>query len=165
MNALVFRAPHKKRYFLAGAGALAALALALSTGMRAGPMLPKEVSFAWSVTTGLALLACVLSQWLLFAARLTGRNKDAIRHYRHHRTIGVAALVLFVLHAASMGYAALSVMVAAFLTVSITGIFNPEVVLFGRPWMKPVWSFLHIGLAGLILPLALLHVWAALAFK
>lgn len=164
-NAFVLRSPHRKRYFAIGAAALVVLAMGLAAGFSARLALPKPASFAWSVSTGLILLGCILYQWLLFFARLTRRAADVRRHWQSHRYVGAAAVVLFVLHAGAIGYAMISVLALSFLVVAVTGLFNTEVLILRKPWMRQAWEIGHVGVSGILMPLIGLHVWAALAFK
>lgn len=164
-EAFLLRAPQKKRYFVVGSAALAMLVAGILAGFSLRHALPKSAGFAWSVSTGLILLACVCYQWMLFFARLTNRTADARRHWNRHRHVGVAAIGLFLLHAGALGYAVVSAMAAAFLVVAVTGLWNTEVVILRKPWLRKAWEIGHVGVSGLLMPLIALHVWAALAFK
>lgn len=163
MNALV-SSLLRKRYFWIGVLGLALLAIAMLMGLRAQQLLPKSASFALSAATGSALVGCIIYQWALFFTRLAGDHHAARHHYRNHRYVGTAAVYLFVLHAGGIGYALLTVLPVLFLVISITGLFNSEVISL-PPRVKRFWGYLHIGLSGLLLPLIAFHVWAALAFK
>ena len=69
------------------------------------------------------------------------------------------------LHAGAIGYAMVSAMALGFLVVALTGLWNPEVVILRKPWLRKAWEIGHIGVSGVLMPLIALHVWAALAFK
>lgn len=161
----MLRAPQKKSYFRLGMIALFALAICLALGFSLRHALPKSAGFAWSVVTGLILLGCILYQWMLFFARLNGRAAEARKHWSAHRWVGTAAIALFVLHAGAVGYAMVSVMAIGFLIVAFTGLWNTEVLILRKPWLRKAWEVGHIGISGLLMPLIALHVWAALAFK
>ena len=150
-------------YFWTGIAGLCLLAYVMLTGhpLKATP---KSFAFAFSVVTGTALAACIMYQWALLIARLSGQHQAARRHYRNHRYVGTAALYLFLVHAGGLGYALLTVLPMLFLVVSITGLFNAEVISM-PPALRRWWGYLHVGLSGLLLPLIALHAWAALAFK
>jgi hypothetical protein len=155
----------RKIYVFAAAAALALLSLGLLAGVRAQAVMSKPASFWWSVTTGAVLLGCVVYQWTLLLARMGGHMTGARRRYQRHRPVGAAGICLFALHAGGVGYAFVTVLAVVFLIVSVTGVLNTEVLPLNRPWLKRCWSYLHIGLSGLLFPLLVLHVWAALAFK
>lgn len=164
-DAVILRAPQRKRYFVVGMAALALIAAGIAAGFSLRHALPKPASFGWSVTTGLILLGCILYQWMLFFARLAGRTAEARKHWTRHRYVGVAAIALFLLHAGAVGYAMISAMAIGFLIVALTGLWNPEVAILRKPWLRKAWEIGHIGVSGVLMPLIGLHVWAALAFK
>ncbi len=164
-SAVTLRAPLSKRYLVVGLAGFAVLLAALLAGQSLRLWLPKAAAFPFSVTSGLILLGCILYQWALFFARLTGRTADARRHWSLHRFVGTAAILLFVVHAGALGYAMVSGMALAFLIVALTGLWNPEVAILKKPWLRKAWEIGHVGLSGLLMPLIALHVWAALAFK
>lgn len=164
-DAFHFRDPRKRPYFLVGVVAFLGLLIGYVVGFRLHAVLPAQASFAYSVVTGLTLLGCILYQWSLFFARLTRQAAASRHHYKTHRYVGAAAIVLFAFHAGGFGYALVTVMALAFAIVAVTGLFNKEVLLLRRPWLRTGWDFAHIGLSGILLPLIALHIWAALAFK
>ena len=163
--AVTLRAPTAKSYFRIGMWTLALLAACILLGFSLRHVFPKSASFAWSVASGLILLGCILYQWMLFFARLQGRAAEARRHWSLHRYVGTAAILLFVLHAGALGYAMLSVLAVGFLIVAVTGLWNTEVAILRKAWLRRAWEIGHIGVSGLLMPLIALHVWAALAFK
>lgn len=164
-SAFLPRSPLRKHYVLVGAGAFAMLLVFYATGFKIRATLPPLASFWWSVVTGLVLLGCILYQWMLFFARLTRRYADGRRHWRTHRYVGAAAIVLFVIHAGAFGYALVTVVALLFVIVAATGLFNAEVLILRKPWLRACWEIGHVGLSGLLMPLIALHIWAALAFK
>jgi hypothetical protein len=162
ISVLPFR--RMRLYFLMGLLGVALLAYLLHTGQTARAAAPKHLAFAFSVVTGTALAVCVAYQCALLFARLAGYHRSARLHYRNHRYVGTAALYLFILHAGGIGYALLTILPLLFLAVSVTGLFNSEIIVM-RPGLRRAWGYMHVGLSGLLLPLIALHAWAALAFK
>lgn len=155
----------RRQYFWIGTAALCLLTLGSMMGLRLQTPMPKAMSFWWSVVTGTALLGCVVYQWALLLARLSGHKRRAAQRYRRHRQVGTAAICLFLLHAGGIGYALLTVMASAFLLVSVTGLLNSEVSIPSKSRLKQGWNYLHVAVSGLLLPLIAFHIWAALAFK
>lgn len=164
-DAFALRDPHKRAYFLIGAIAFLGLLVGYAIGFKVHAALPPRASFTYSVVTGLVLLGCILYQWMLFFARLTRQVEKSRLHYKLHRWVGTAAVVIFALHAGAFGYALVTVLAVAFAVIAVTGLFNKEVLLLRRPWLRTAWEVGHVGLSGIVLPLIALHVWAVLAFK
>jgi hypothetical protein len=154
----------QRLYFWTGLLGLCLLAYVMHTGLTVRAGAPKYLAFAFSVVTGTALAACIAYQCALLFARLAGYHRSARLHYRNHRYVGTASLYLFILHAGGIGYALLTILPLLFLTISVTGLFNSEIIVM-PPGLRRAWGYMHVGLSGLLLPLIALHAWAALAFK
>lgn len=155
----------RKSYFLLGAPLLLMMIPALWFGLRGTVMPSVHGTTLWQIATGTVLLTAFGYQWLLFAARWRkDANLTRVR-YKWHKYVGVAMTLLFLAHAASFGYALTSMLALCFIANAVAGLLNPEVLQFQHKLARTVWLVLHVGLSAAMVPLVLLHVWAALAFK
>ena len=113
----------------------------------------------------MALAGLFCFQFGLFFAR---RSKDGARVRKHcklHKRLGIASLALFLLHAGTLGYGVMGAVSAGFLIVAVTGLFNAEVLLLVPNRLRWARVFVHYAVSAAVVPLIVLHVWAALSFK
>lgn len=127
--------------------------------------LPQDIVFAYGLASGAALAASLLWQWRLYFARQSRNGRRLQREYRQHRWFGLVPMALLVGHMGQPGATLLSVMICLLLLSSVTGLFNNEVIRQKSSLARRVWLIVHVGTAGFILPLVLLHIWAVLAFR
>ena len=121
--------------------------------------------FTWQVTSGVILFAIMLFQWALFYYKIV-KNMGAVRtHTMLHRYAGIGAVLIFAVHTVSAGYAWSLLLFVAFLGVAVTGLLNRGIVRFNRNSMHKLWLWVHISLAGVLMPLSILHMYVALAFE
>lgn len=149
---------------VAVAAALAALLLGIG-GRRLVAPVSRDGLFAYALVTGFALLIAILWQWRLHFARRARDGRRIRREYNRHRWLGLLPVLLLVLHIGGPNASLMSIMSYALLASCLIGLFNQEVVRLRPGWARTVWLATHIGLAGVIVPLILLHLWASLAFR
>lgn len=159
MTALVLKI-RKVRYLGWG---IAAVVLALAA-MVIGPDVIAR-SFSWQVLSGTALLVCMIYQWTVFVQRFTKTTTNALQHFLAHRWVGVAATVLFALHAVRPGEVWMTALSIIFMGIAVTGLLNREVVKYRKQWMYLAWLGLHMCLSAMLVPFLLVHIWAALAYQ
>ncbi|GEO13008.1 hypothetical protein MAE02_07040 [Microvirga aerophila] len=127
--------------------------------------LSREGAFAYTVASGLLLTVAMLWQWRLYVVRRSGEGRRIQREYRLHRWLGILPMILLVAHMGQPNGSLLSVTSGLLMLSSLSGLLNNEIVRQKARWVRTLWLTLHIGSAALILPLVVLHVWAAFAFK
>ena len=116
--------------------------------------------------SGLALTTLIIYQWLLLTGRMSLQKLQVVRtRYQAHRWVGVAAMVLFGIHAVRMGYGWTNALSLTFISLSVTGLMNREIIRYRSPWLFNVWLWTHIALASALMPLLLIHIWVALAYE
>jgi hypothetical protein len=121
--------------------------------------------FAYAIMTGLLLVIAMLWQWKLYFARKGGNARQIQRDYKRHRWLGILPVALLILHIGKPTGSLLSMMSYLLLLSSFSGLFNNEIVRQRVRWARKLWLLVHVGSAALIVPLVVLHIWAALAFK
>jgi hypothetical protein len=141
-----------------------AFALGLG-GRRLVEGLSKDAIFAYAVATGIALVLAILWQWRLYFVRRSRSVSRIQREYSLHRWLGILPIALLAVHMGKPQASLMSLMSYGLLVSSMSGLFNHEILRQRHPHIRKAWLILHVGSAGFILPLILLHVWAALAFK
>ncbi|MEM9350189.1 MAG: hypothetical protein AAGA47_08000 [Pseudomonadota bacterium] len=162
MSALVLKL-RKVRYLGWGLASVTLAILAILVGPeRLGPFVR---SFPWQAVTGTALLVCMIYQWTIFAQRFTKSTKNARTHFLAHRWVGVAATLLFAIHAVRPGHAWMTALALVFLGIAVTGLLNREVVKYRKQWMYIAWLGVHMCLSAMLVPLLGVHIWAALAYQ
>ena len=160
----VLRQIRTRPYALAALAALTAALVVLGAGLAPGIRLGAW-GFAWQVLTGSALFGAVAWQWQLFLARLSGPAASVQRHYSLHRLVGAATAALFAAHAVRFGYGWTSALSLSFLALAASGLMNREIMRYRATWAYNLWLFLHVALSAALVPLALVHVWVALAYE
>ncbi len=121
--------------------------------------------FSLRVVTGSLLLCCLCSQWILFAARVTRRSKNARQTLISHKWVGVAITYLFALHAVRFGHVWMTSLSGVLFLVALTGVLNRDVLRFQQNWLYLLWLVCHIGLSAALMPLVAVHIWVALAYQ
>ena len=152
-------------YVRLGLVGLGLCAVALSLNLRQN--LPAWLGdmFFWQIVSGIALSLLLGYQYALLIARRFGRALDVQFHGHWHRYAGIAMIFLFALHAIRFGYAWTSSLSLVFLLAAASGLMNRETMRYRSKPLYLLWFGLHVGLSAALLPLALLHIWVALAFK
>lgn len=125
----------------------------------------RDLVFSYSTVTGLLLVASLLWQWRLYFARRCGCGRKLQKEYKRHRWSGIVPLGLLVLHIGGLGASFLSVISYVLVVSSLSGLLNNEIVRQRTNGLKKAWIIIHVGSSAIMLPLALLHMWAAFAFK
>jgi hypothetical protein len=128
--------------------------------------LPAPVGvFTWQILTGLGLLGLFVHQWIVVIRKWTGvrRRGDASKFW--HIVVGLGMLVAFVLHAPRIGHAGSLALAAVFLANSALGMTHFLVMRARSQRLFLTWTFLHYGLSLVMIPLIVIHIWAAIAFK
>lgn len=125
-------------------------------------LVPQDIEFLWQSMTGTALLGVICYQWMLFRKRWIRKMRRS--DLTAHRWAGVAAVILFGLHAARLGHTWMTAITIIFIMIGITGVLNAEVMRYRTRWAYLTWLSLHIGLSAAILPLIAVHIWVALAY-
>ena len=137
----------------------------LSINYRAFFTLQQADWFIWQTVTGATLGLALLYQFALMIARIGKDAKGSQTHFKWHRYVGIAMLFVFILHAVRFGHALTLVLSVVFLLNSLMGVLNREVVRYPNKRLFYVWYAAHVGLSAILLPLAVLHAWVALAYE
>ena len=80
-------------------------------------------------------------------------------------SLGAATAALFAAHAVRFGYGWTSALSLSFLALAASGLMNREIMRYRATWAYNLWLFLHVALSAALVPLALVHVWVALAYE
>ena len=154
----------QKNHVMAGFAGLVFIAFAHAISLN--ELLTQVISpFAWQVASGMTLFALMIFQWGLFYYKIV-KNMGAVKtHNKLHRYAGIGSVAIFAVHTISAGYAWSFLLFAAFVGVVVTGLLNRGLVRFNKNSVHNFWLWVHIALAGVLMPLSLLHVYIALAFK
>lgn len=147
---------------------LGAAGLALGFGPGARRLVAEfrpDADFAYAFATGILLLGSIAVQWRLYLARRSRDGRRIRREYLVHRWAGIGPLALLILHMGGPQATLMSVMGYALLGSSFAGLFNQEILPIRAEKGRALWLAIHVGLAAFIIPLALVHAWAVLAFR
>ena len=118
----------------------------------------------WQTLTGALLLALLVYQWRLLLNRALLPGRPHMTLFRVHRYTGVACVLLYILHAVSLGYSLTSWMSLAFLVSAVTGMMNRQVMNYTSKPVYYAWYTLHLASSVLLAPLIVVHIWMALAY-
>jgi uncharacterized membrane protein len=108
--------------------------------------------------SGLALIVFMGHQWRCSWLRNQGQTVRGNALLPRHKWLGALAPLFFYAHAQHIGYAYMQALSGTFFAVVFTGLFNCEIVNLRRPWFRPLWLVLHIGLATALLFLIGYHI-------
>ena len=151
-------------YFLLGTAAAILAFLALQFGLNNSVTLyiPK---LPWQMVTGLLLVGLLAFQWGLFFHK-QNKNLAAIPRNRElHKYAGIAFVVIFALHAESVGYAWMLILTLILGGLIATGLLNREIVRYRNQWSYKTWLWLHVALAAMLTPFVIMHALVALLFE
>jgi len=115
--------------------------------------------------TGGILAFTFVWQWRLFVSRYSGPQMESASQLSTHQWVGNLIILCLLIHAATFGFRSQIILSATLLTIIGTGLLHSTVVKLRSPTLQHIWKWLHVGLAGAIVPLILLHIWSAFAFK
>ena len=102
---------------------------------------------------------------VLFYTKIV-KNVGAVRtHNSLHRYACSGAVLIFAIHTVSAGYTWSRLLFIAFIGVAVTGLLNPGIVRFNRNSKHKLWLWVHISLAGVLMPLSVFHAYVSLAFE
>jgi predicted ferric reductase len=160
-----FRQPFAKGWFVAGSAALALLAISIFLRDLANDATPKDWLRWWRYGSGAVLLALFAYQWMLFFARRSDDIALIRKRYRLHKYVGVAMLFLFVAHAGTLGYGVMTAIGAGLVVIAATGLLNAEVLFLSPDALRRARLFIHFAVSAALVPLVILHIWTALAYK
>ena len=146
-----------------GFGVVIAAALVLM-GLRAN--LPAPIGgFSWQILTGIFLAGCFVHQWVVVIRKWTGNRAPGNQSKFWHIVVGLGMLVLFAAHAPRLGHASTYLLSLVFLGNAVLGLSHSLVLRAKSQKLFLTWTFLHYGISMVMVPLVLLHIWAAIAFK
>ncbi len=146
--------------------ALSSVALMAGLGLRRWVQPSPWDRRSFAIATGLVLLGAVLWQWRLFFVRRSSAPGRSRRELRRHRWVGAFLMLLLFVHAGSMGVHLRSAIGLLLLSVVVSGLLRSDLFARARSAVgNTAWEWLHLGLAAVLLPLVLLHAWAAFAFR
>lgn len=165
MKAVQFRQPFAKAWFVWGAFAMAALAVSIILRDYANDATPREWLRLWRYVTGVALVGLLAYQWALFFARRSRDGALIRRRYKLHKYIGVAFVFLFVLHAGAVGSGIMGLISIGIILIALTGLLGAEVLFLSQERLRKARLFAHYAISAVIVPLILLHIYTALAYK
>lgn len=154
-----------KRYFWLGFFLLAALLAEQSTGWRWPALTALQADSVYKQLSGFGLLAFILQQWRLSLLRCQGGQHRAGAMLGRHKALGAMAPLLFFCHSQNLGYGYLQTLSLVFLLVFLTGLCNTEILHVRKPWFRPAWISLHVGLSTALLLLLPYHVYLSYAYK
>ena len=153
-----------KNHVMAGLAGL--LFIAMAHYLSLNQSLTQIISpFACQVASGIVLFGIMIFQWALFYYKIV-KNMGAVRtHNMLHRYAGIASVVIFAIHTVSAGYAWSLLLFIAFVGVAMTGLLNRGLMRFSKNYMQKIWLWIHVSLAGVLMPLSVMHVIVALAYE
>ena len=115
--------------------------------------------------SGFALFGFIIHQWRFSVQRAQGNVSKARLMFDRHKMFCAMAPLLFFMHSQSLGYALTSLLSLTYFWVFLSGLFNGEIIKVRKPFFRPLWITLHVGLSmGLLLLLAY-HIYISYAFK
>jgi hypothetical protein len=154
-------------YFLVGLslGVLVLLSLLIDNAILRiiGAVWPIDRLF--SILTGFLLLSGILWQWRLFWFRNSVDKNLKMRELNYHKWIGSLFLVLLLVHAAGFGFRLKSLLAACVIVIVFTGLFHSHVLATRSRELSRAWEWVHLGISAFLMPLVMIHAWAAFAFK
>lgn len=115
--------------------------------------------------SGLALLAFIAYQWRFSVLRANGEMHRALAMTQRHKWLGALAPLLFYAHAQGFGYAYTQMLGVAFFAIVVSGLCNSEITRIRKPWFRPTWIVIHVGLSSALLFLLGYHVYITYAFE
>lgn len=111
------------------------------------------------LTTGCALLGCVLAGLALPLRRALGSRRDLAAAQVRHRLVGATGLLAFALHARTVGYGLTGVLGGSFLVTAALGLVDRTAI--SSPRLRVIWSHawlsVHVLTASAVLLLGLWH--------
>jgi len=119
----------------------------------------------FSIVTGFLLVFGMLWQWRLFWFRNSIDRHQKIRELNYHKWIGIFFLVLLLFHAAGFGFRLKSILAASVIIIVFTGLIHSHVLATRSRELSRAWEWLHLGISAFLMPLVIIHAWAAFAFK
>lgn len=157
--------PEQKPYFRIGLAILLLATLSFLSDARLLLQGPIAEWFTWQILSGFTLSLLLAFQFALLFARLFGTAEQVRRHYHWHRYLGIALTVLFALHAVRFGYAWTSALSLLFFASALSGLMNRETMRYRNKALYLFWYGIHVAVSTILVPVAVLHIWVALAFK
>lgn len=115
--------------------------------------------------SGFALIAYLAHQWHCSVLRNEGLMHKACKIISRHKWIGSLAPLFFYAHSQQLGFAYIQGLSLVFFAVFLTGLLNSEIVQIHKPWFRPVWITLHVGLSTALLLLLSYHVYMSYAYQ
>ena len=126
-----------------------------------------QAQFYYKIFSGLLLFSYLLLQWRLPLVRWLNLSNDMlVTKKRSHKAFGAIAPLVFYLHASSVGVSYLLVLSTIYLTNSLIGFLNAELIadIYKKAYLFG-WTVLHVGLSTSLLFLSGYHAYIALAYK
>ena len=144
-----------------------ALTLALLMAGIGGRDLASDPSIKrlYALGSGLFLTYGFALQYRLLFYRLLGNDIARAGNLANHRLVGVLLLGGLFLHAGGAGFALSSVLSAIMWVVALTGLFHLPLFASRLGGLQTLWLTLHVAVGTALVPLVLLHGYAALAYK
>ena len=148
----------RKSYFLLGLGLLTVF-IAQDVYRWPWPWLAGwQADSVYKQLSGLVLVLLLGHQWQCSVLRNQGRSERGNLLLPRHKWLGALAPLFFYAHTQHAGYAYTQVLSWAFFGVVFSGLFNCEIIHIRKPWFRPVWLIVHVGLATALLFLIGYHV-------
>ena len=163
------RAPVKryfgKAYFYLGLTLLTAFAIQQISHSRWPWLTALQADDSYKQLSGFALVFYLVHQWHCGVLRNRGLMLAAGNILSRHKLLGAMAPLFFYAHAQTIGFAYLLALSLVYFGLFLTGLFNYEISRINKPWFRPAWITLHIGLSTGLLFLLSYHVYISYAYQ
>ena len=154
-----------KGYFFLGLTLLAAFALQQISHSRWLWLTALQDDDGYKQLSGWVLVCYLAHQWHCSVLRNRGLMRAAGSILNRHKLLGATAPLFFYAHAQSLGFAYLLALSLVYFGVFLTGLFNYEISRIKKPWFRPAWITLHVGLSTGLLFLLGYHVYISYAYQ
>lgn len=151
------------RISIAGLIALGGVVIVLCAwyGLSSTPPAPSLLG----MMTGYGLAAALAALWLLPFVGRRGPQAHRERFKTFHRVLGIAFIVVLAVHARSMGHAMLWWLMTLILILALLAFSHAHVQATNSRKLLAAWWVIHVGLAGVVSVLAILHIYAQYAYS
>lgn len=154
-----------KPYFLLGLILLAAFTLQEVYQWRWAWLTTLQTDNVYKQLSGLILILYLACQWECAVLRTKGLTHEAAQLLNRHKWYGATAPLFFYAHAQQLGFAYLQALSLVYFAVFLTGLFNYENSHIHKPWFRPLWITLHIGLSTGLLVLVSYHIFISYSYE
>ncbi|MGZ8189616.1 MAG: hypothetical protein ACXWTS_00145 [Methylococcaceae bacterium] len=154
-----------KSYFFLGLILLVAFAIQEIYQWNWALLTKLQMDDVYKQLSGFALIVYLAHQWHCSVLRTRGLMREAAGILNRHKLLGAMAPLFFYAHSQHIGFAYLQVLSLVFFGIFLTGIFNYEISRINKPWFRPVWITIHVGLSTGFLFLLSYHIYISYSYQ